>query len=82
MDSGKSIEERLASVERDLAELKARFPPVPKPENWIERISGSMQDYPEFDEILRLGREMREADRPKDEDEGEDLNVPDGRADG
>jgi hypothetical protein len=71
MDSGKSIEERLASVERDLAELKAPFPPEPKPENWIERISGSMQDYPEFDEILRLGREMREADRPKDDDEDE-----------
>ncbi len=67
MDHGKSIEERLAAVERELAELKTRLPLGPKAENWVEKISGSMKDYPEFDEILRLGREMREADRPKDE---------------
>ena len=25
-----------------------------------------MQDYPEFEEVLRLGREIRKADRPSD----------------
>ena len=69
MDDSKSIEERLTAVERELADLKTRLPPELKPENWVEKISGSMQDYPEFDEVLRLGREMRQADRPKDEDE-------------
>jgi len=69
MDSAKSIEERLATVERELAELKTRLPPATKPGNWIEKISGSFKDDPEFDEILRLGREFRQADRPKDEDD-------------
>jgi hypothetical protein len=69
MAESKSIEERLALVERELAELKTRLPPGPKPENWVEKISGSMKDYPEFDEVLRLGREMRQADRPKDDEE-------------
>ena len=63
MDDNKSIEERLAVVERELAYLETRLPPEPKPGNWIEKISGSFKDDPEFDEILRLGREMRQADR-------------------
>ena len=66
----KSIEERLTLVERELAELKTRLPPEPKPENWIEKISGSMKDFPEFDEVLRLGKEFRDADRLKDDDDG------------
>ena len=69
MDDNKSIEERLTAVERELANLKTRLPPEPKPENWVEKISGSFKDDPEFDEILRLGREMRQADRPKDDEE-------------
>ena len=36
-------------------------------ENWIDRITGSFQDDPEFDEILRLGREMRNTDPPDGE---------------
>lgn len=69
MSDGKSIEERLAVVERELAELKTRLPPEREPENWIEKISGSMKDFPEFDEVLRLGREFRKADRPNDDDD-------------
>jgi len=30
--------------------------------NWISDISGSFKDDPEFDEVLRLGREARQAD--------------------
>jgi hypothetical protein len=29
--------------------------------NWIERITGSMEAFPEFEEVVRLGREMRHA---------------------
>ena len=69
MADHKSIEERLTLVERELADLKTRLPAEAKPENWIEKMSGSFKDDPEFDEILRLGRQFREADRPKDDDE-------------
>ena len=66
MDDSRTIEERLATVERELAELKSRLPALPKA-NWIEAITGSMKDYPEFDEVLRHGKEIRDADRPTDE---------------
>lgn len=65
MADNKSIEARLAAIEQELAEIKGRLPPKTEPKNWIQEISGSMKDYPEFDEILRLGREMRQADRPE-----------------
>jgi hypothetical protein len=29
--------------------------------SWIERIAGTFRDDPEFDEIVRLGREFRES---------------------
>jgi len=36
--------------------------------NWIEKISGSMKDYPEFEEVCRLGREFRQSDRRPDDE--------------
>ncbi len=68
MAENKTVEERLAAVELELAELKRRLPPAPMQENWIEKISGSMKDFPEFDEVLRLGQEFRNSDRPAPED--------------
>ncbi len=65
----KSVEERLAVVEQELAELKRRLPQGPRKKNWIEEINGSMKDFPEFDEVLRLGKEFRQSDRPAPEDE-------------
>lgn len=29
-------------------------------ENWVDRVSGSFKDDPEFEEVLRYGREYRE----------------------
>jgi hypothetical protein len=40
---------------------------IPRP-NWISAISGTFKDDPEFDEVLRLGKEFREADQPKETD--------------
>jgi hypothetical protein len=37
--------------------------PVAKP-NWIDAIRGSATDNPVFDEIVRLGKEIRDAERP------------------
>lgn len=57
------LQERLSLVERDLADLKSQMNRFGTANNWIEQVRGSFQDDPEFDEILRLGRELREADR-------------------
>jgi hypothetical protein len=56
-----TIEQRLSAVEKELAEIKERFVPPEKNGSWIERIAGTFKDVPEFDEIVRLGREFRES---------------------
>jgi hypothetical protein len=61
--TGLTIEDRLAVVEREIAELKRRLPAEQLQEDWVDAMSGVFADDPEFDEVVRLGREMREADR-------------------
>ena len=62
----KTIEQRLENVERELAKLKGEIKTlVPRP-NWISAICGTFKDDPEFDEVLRLGKELREADLPEE----------------
>jgi hypothetical protein len=64
MSETPTIEERLLHVEKDVADLKSRIEGLRSKGNWIDKITGSFQDDPEFDEILRLGRDIRQADRP------------------
>ena len=61
-----SIERRLESIEKELADLKrevrAKSPgaPVPGPDiRWLERIAGSFVDDPDYVEAVRLGRAWR-----------------------
>ncbi|MEZ6153384.1 MAG: hypothetical protein R3C09_25055 [Pirellulaceae bacterium] len=61
-----TIESRLARIERELAILKART--SRDKSNWIAEITGSFKDDPDFDEIVRLGKEMRDAEQPEDSD--------------
>jgi hypothetical protein len=56
-----TIEERLTAVEQELTSIKRRLPPAPDGESWIERIAGTFKDDPEFDEVVRLGREFRKS---------------------
>lgn len=65
MSKSSNVEIRLTSLERDLAELKQRMDGRTKP-SWIEKVTGSFKDDPEFDEILRLGRELRKAEELDD----------------
>jgi hypothetical protein len=68
MPGESTVEQRLADLEREVAELKhqlAKALPNVK-SNWIERITGSFKDDPNFGEILRLGAEIRRVDRPSD----------------
>jgi len=58
-----TIEARLTRVERELAILKSKAPR--NKYNWIAEISGSFKDDPDFDEIVRLGKEMRDAELPE-----------------
>ena len=64
MSRQQSVEQRLAKVERELAILKSQIDAYSRRQNWIDAISGSFKDDPEFEEIVRLGKEIRDADRP------------------
>jgi hypothetical protein len=65
MSKPSNVESRLTSLERDLAELKQRIDGRTAP-SWIEKVTGSFKDDPEFDEILRLGRELRKVEELDD----------------
>jgi hypothetical protein len=60
-----TFEARLAKVERELAILKAKEGSGEL--NWISEITGSFKDDADFEEIVRLGREMRDAESPEAE---------------
>jgi hypothetical protein len=61
MSEQQTIEQRLTEIERELAELKQRILPQKDGTSWVERIAGTFKDDPDFDEIVRLGREFRRA---------------------
>ena len=67
MSQSSTLEERLTQVEKELAELKSRVKTLHPKGNWIDAISGSFKDDPEFEEILRLGKAIRDADQPDQE---------------
>lgn len=58
----KSLNARVAELETELTALKKRLPP--EPAGW-RSIVGMFANDPAFDEAMRLGREYREAQRPK-----------------
>lgn len=59
-----TITQRLIKMENEVAELKRHLPP-PADQPWYLKHAGKFADDPEFQEIVRLGKEIREADRPE-----------------
>jgi hypothetical protein len=57
-----TLETRLTKVESELAELKRQFIQLTTKKNWIKKIEGTFADRPEFGEVLRLGKEIRDAE--------------------
>jgi hypothetical protein len=65
-----SLEERVTTLETELAELKRRLGPESPPgvTPWWERIFGTFANSSEYEEAMRLGREYRESLRPSDDE--------------
>jgi hypothetical protein len=61
-----SIEQRLSQVEAAIRELQQQKSSSEL--NWLKEITGSFSDDPIFDEVMAYGREIRQADRPADEE--------------
>ena len=67
MPSEEAIEQRLAAVERAVADLQRQVASsVPAP-NWLERFTGAFKDEPAFAEVVEYGRAIRAADRPPED---------------
>jgi hypothetical protein len=62
-----SLEERVKALEKEVADLKQQLLELSFRGTWLEKVTGSMKDYPEFEEVLRLGAEIRAADRPPED---------------
>ncbi len=59
MVTDSELARRLAVLEQEVADLKRRV--VISSANWPERVFGRMKDFPEFDEVTRMARELRDA---------------------
>ncbi len=63
------VEDRLNALERELAEVKVELARVAAKSigtqpDWLDVMEGSMSEYPEFDAMVRLGREYRKSFHP------------------
>ncbi len=65
--SESSVEERLDSLEREVTRLKLRAKGLQPMDKWISAITGTAQNDPVYEEICRLGKEMRDAEQPPEE---------------
>ncbi|MCI0459707.1 MAG: hypothetical protein L0Z62_22380 [Gemmataceae bacterium] len=64
MPTEEAIEQRLAAVERAVAELQRQLASRAPAPNWLERFTGAFKDEPAFAEVVEYGRALRAADRP------------------
>jgi hypothetical protein len=63
----KILEQRLAELERAVADLQRRLDEASTSANWLDKVIGSISDEPAFLETLEFGRTLRDADRCPDE---------------
>lgn len=63
-----AIAHRLTLVEKGVSQLRRMLPrqPTADSEPWYLEHAGRFADDPEFQEMIRLGREIRRADRSKE----------------
>ena len=59
MTAADDLEQRVRRLEEDLAILKQRVAAGEDAQSWIDRVSGSMKGYPEFEQVVQFGAEFR-----------------------
>ena len=66
MATPSELEERVASLEEEVARLKVRLNDRKPNGTWVEEVSGAFEGDEGFREILRLGKEQRDAEQAED----------------
>jgi hypothetical protein len=59
-----TLEQRMTTLEQAVRELQEAMRGRRPAPDWLDRVIGSMKDEPAFDEVLALGRAIRDADHP------------------
>jgi hypothetical protein len=62
-----TLEQRLINLEKEVFDLQHKFESKPSPENWLDRLIGSISDDSAFLEALEYGRAFRQSDKPIDD---------------
>jgi hypothetical protein len=55
-----TVDDRLSALEKELQAVKQQLAALAKPRAWLHDVAGSMDPWPEFEEVMRLGREFRQ----------------------
>lgn len=58
------VEARLVKIEREIELLKRANKSPEKKEDWVAKVTGTFKNDPDFREIVRLGKEQRDAELP------------------
>jgi len=59
MSATSSLEQRVTELEKQMSQVLEKIESRPLKPGWLSKTAGSFQNCPEFDEIVRLGREFR-----------------------
>ena len=60
-----ALEKRVTALEEELAALRRKIEGAGAVEPWWQRIAGTFEHDPIYEEAMRLGRKYRESLRPK-----------------
>lgn len=66
MATPSELEERVASLEEEVARLKVQLDERKSHRSWVDEVSGAFEGDEGFREILRLGKELRDAEQTED----------------
>lgn len=66
MATPSKLEDRVASLEEEVARLKMRLNDPKSNGSWVDEVSGAFEGDEGFREILRLGKELRDAEQAED----------------
>jgi hypothetical protein len=61
------LEQRLAALERAVADLQSKLAAAQPQGNWLERVGLHITDEATFLEAMEYGRAFRKSDQPQDE---------------
>ena len=59
-----NLEKRMAELEREVAELRGKIETLTGAKPWWERIAGTFEHDPIYEQAMALGQKYRRAQRP------------------